>query len=73
MSEQAMTVKVDATEPNIFPAVEHLDARDAGRNVEVIFEVKIEGQSIPVTVKLSYQQAADLATLLEPFRKIQKS
>jgi hypothetical protein len=75
-----MTVKVDDTEPNIFPAVEHLDARDAGRIVEVIFEVKIEGQSIkiegqsiPVTIKLSYQQAADLAFLLEPFRKIQKS
>jgi hypothetical protein len=36
-----MTVKIDTNEPNIFPAVEHLDARDAGRNVEVIFEVKI--------------------------------
>jgi hypothetical protein len=65
----AMTVKIDATEPNIFPTVEYLDARDAGRNVEVIFEIKIEGQSIPVTVKLGYQQASALAALLEPFRK----
>ena len=68
-----MTVKIDGTEPNTFPTVEYLDARDAGRNVEVIFEVKIEGQQIPVTIKLSYQQAADLGILLEPFRKIQKS
>jgi hypothetical protein len=64
-----MTVKVDGTEPNIFPAVDHLDARDAGRNVEVILEVKIEGKSTPVTIRLSYQQAAALAALMEPFRK----
>jgi hypothetical protein len=65
----AMTVKVDSIEPNIFPAVEYLDARDAGRNVEVILEVKIEGQSTPVTINLSYEQADALAVLLEPFRK----
>jgi hypothetical protein len=64
-----MTVKIDGVEPNILAAVEHLDARDAGRNVEVIFEVRIEGKSTPVTVKLSYEQASALATLLEPFRK----
>jgi hypothetical protein len=29
-----MTVKIDGVEPNIFPDVEDLDARDAGRNVE---------------------------------------
>ena len=62
-----MTVKVDSVEPNIFPAVGHLDARDAGLHVEVILGVKIEGRSIPVTVKLSYEQAAALAGLLEPF------
>jgi hypothetical protein len=49
--------------------VDHLDARDAGRNVEVIFEVKIKGKSTPVTVKLNYEQAAALAAPLEPFRK----
>ena len=64
-----MTVKVDSVEPNIFPAVEHLDARAAGRNAEVIFEVRIEGKSTPLTVKLGYEQAAALADLLEPFRK----
>jgi hypothetical protein len=52
-----MTVTIDSVEPNIFPAVEHLDARDAGRNVEVIFEVRIEGKSTPVTVKLGYEQS----------------
>jgi hypothetical protein len=46
-----------------------LDARDAGRNVEVFLDVRIEGNPTPVTVKLSYEQASDLAILLEPFRK----
>jgi hypothetical protein len=64
-----MTVKIDGVEPNIFPDVHDLDARDAGRHVEVFLDVKIEGKHTPVTVKLSYQQASDLATLLEPFRK----
>jgi hypothetical protein len=65
-----MTVKIDGIEPNIFPAIEHLDARDAGRNVEVIFQTRIEGKQVPVTIKLSYQQAGALADLLEPFGKI---
>jgi hypothetical protein len=30
-----MTVKIDGVEPNIFSDVDDLDARDAGRNVEV--------------------------------------
>jgi hypothetical protein len=38
-----MTVKIDGVEPNIFASVEHLDERDAGRNVEVFIEVRIEG------------------------------
>jgi hypothetical protein len=63
-----MTVKIDGVEPNIFPAVEHLEARDAGENVEIFLEVKVDGTSIPVTVKLSYEQADALAFLLEPFR-----
>jgi hypothetical protein len=64
-----MTVKIDGVEPNIFPHVEDLDARDEGRNVEVFLDVRIEGKPTPVTVKLSYEQASDLAILLEPFRK----
>jgi hypothetical protein len=35
-----MTVKIDAIEPNIFPDVEDLDARDAGRNVEVFLDIR---------------------------------
>jgi hypothetical protein len=62
-----MTVKIDDVEPNIFPAVERVDARDAGRNVEVFFEVRIEGKQTPVTIKLSYEQAKALVDLLEPF------
>ena len=64
-----MTVKIDEVEPNIFPHVHDLDARDTGRNVEMFLDVKIEGKHTPVTVKLSYEQASDLAILLEPFRK----
>jgi hypothetical protein len=30
-----MTVKINGVEPNIFPHVDDLDARDAGRHVEV--------------------------------------
>jgi hypothetical protein len=64
-----MTVKIDGIEPNMFPHVDDLDARDAGRNVEVFLDATIEGQPTPVTVKLSYERASDLAILLEPFRK----
>jgi hypothetical protein len=64
-----MTVKIDGVEPNIFPDVDDLDARDAGRNVEVFLDISVDGKPTPVTVKLSYEQACDLATLLEPFRK----
>ena len=35
----------------------------------MFLDVKIEGKHTPVTVKLSYEQASDLAILLEPFRK----
>ena len=62
-----MTVKIDSVEPNIFPEIHDLDARDAGHHVEVLLDVRIDGKHTPVTVKLSYQQASDLATLLEPF------
>jgi len=64
-----MTVNIDGVEPNIFPDVDSLEARDAGRNVEVFLDVRVDGKPTPVTVKLSYQQASDLAILLEPFRK----
>ena len=64
-----MTVNIDGVEPNIFPDVDDLDARGAGRNVEVFLDVRVDGKPTPVTVKLSYQQASDLAILLEPFRK----
>ena len=64
-----MTVNIDGVEPNIFPDVDDLDARDAGRNVEVFLDVRVDGKPTPVTVKLSYQQASDLAILPELFRK----
>ena len=64
-----MTVKIDGTKPNVFPAVEGVDVRDSGRNAEVILGTEIEGKLTPVTIKLSYGQAETLADLLEPFRK----
>jgi hypothetical protein len=64
-----MTVKIDGVEPNVFPDVEDLDARDAGRHVEVFLDIRVDGQPTPVTINLSYQQASDLTALLEPFRK----
>ena len=30
-----MTVKIDNAEPNVFPAIEAVDARDSGRDAEV--------------------------------------
>ena len=63
-----MTVKIDNIEPNVFPVIEKIDARDSGRDVEVILATKIEGQMTFVTVKLSYRQAGDLWAQLEPFR-----
>jgi hypothetical protein len=65
-----MTVKIDSTEPNNFPAVEDLDVLDAGQRVRVTLATKIEGQLVPVFVYLNYQQASDLAVQLEPFRKV---
>ena len=64
-----MTIKIDGTEPNVFPAVEGVDVHDAGRDVEVILGIMIGGKLTPVTIKLSYEQAETLADLLEPFRK----
>jgi hypothetical protein len=66
-----MTIKIDNQEPNVFPLVEGIDVRDAGRTAEVIFATKVEGELVTVTIRLSYGQAATLADLLEPFRKNQ--
>ena len=65
-----MTVKVDRIERNIFPTVEYVDARDAGRNAELIFGVKIEGRVIPVTIKLSYDKADALAIFGAPSERL---
>ena len=35
-----MTGKINGVEPNIFPHVDDLDARDAGRHVELFLDVK---------------------------------
>ena len=68
-----MTIKLDNRGPNIFPLVEGIDVRDAGRTAEVIFATKVEGELATLTIRLSYAQAATLADLLEPFRKNTRS
>ena len=64
-----MTIKIDSEGSSIFPAVEAIDVRDTGREAEVIFATRVEGQLVPVTIKLDYEKANTLAVLLEPFRK----
>lgn len=64
-----MTFKMDNQRSTIFPLVEGIDVRDAGRTAEVMFATKVEGQLATLTIRLSYAQAATLADLLEPFRK----
>ena len=55
------------------PFVEYLTALFAKRPLDVIVSIGAPAadfvQRHPVIVKLSYQQASDLAILLEPFRK----
>jgi hypothetical protein len=63
-----MTVKIDNTQPNVFQVIEKIDARDSGRDAEVILATRIEGELTFVTGKLSYRQAGDLWAQLEPFR-----
>ena len=64
-----MTVKITPEDPNIFPAVEDVDARDNGRAVAIFLGTRIEGQFTTVTINLTYEQASDLAGLLKPFGK----
>ena len=62
-----MTMKIDGVEPNIFPDIDDLDARDAGRNVEVFLDVTIEGKPTPVTVNLSYEQRISFNHLVQEY------
>jgi hypothetical protein len=67
-----MTVKIDGTEPNVFPAVVGIDVHDAGRNAEVILGTEIEGKLTPVTIKLSYEQAKPWRIFLNPSERIRR-
>ena len=64
-----MTIKITEEEPNVFPSVEDVDARDTGKAAAIFLGTRIEGQFTTVTVNLTYEQASDLAGLLKPFRK----
>jgi hypothetical protein len=67
--EAGQTIKIDSEGTSVFPAVEAIDVRDTGSEAEVIFATRVEGQLVPVTIKLDYGKANDLAIRLEPFRK----
>jgi hypothetical protein len=67
MGDPVMAIRIDDQGANIFPAVEAVDATDAGREVEVTLLTKVGGQLAPVVVKLSYKQASDLSKLLAIF------
>jgi hypothetical protein len=62
-----MALRIDDQGQNIFPAVEAVDASDAGREVAVTLLTKVAGELTPVVVKLSYKQASDLSKLLAIF------
>lgn len=62
-----MTVKITFEEPNVFPVVEDVDARDNGSAAVIFLGTRIEGQFITVTINLTYEQAGDLAALLKAF------
>ncbi|MGC1354362.1 MAG: hypothetical protein WA851_00980 [Xanthobacteraceae bacterium] len=62
-----MTVKITFEEPNVFPVVEDVDARDNGNAAVIFLGTRIEGQFITVTINLTYEQAGDLAALLKAF------
>ena len=62
-----MTVSISSEEPNVLPVVEDVDARDNGRAAEIFLGTRVEGQFITVIIKLTYEQAGDLATLLKAF------
>ncbi len=64
-----MTVKITPEEPNVFPVVEDVDARDNGRAAAIFLGTRFEGQFTTVTINLTYEQASDLAALLRPFGK----
>jgi hypothetical protein len=64
-----MTIKITPEEPNVFPVVEDVDARDNGKAAAIFLGTRIEGQFMTVTINLTYAQASDLASLLKPFGK----
>jgi hypothetical protein len=62
-----MTVNITAGEPNVFPVVEDVDARDNGSAAVIFLGTRVEGQFVTVTINLTYEQAGDLATVLKAF------
>jgi hypothetical protein len=62
-----MTVRITSEEPNVFPVVEDVDARDNGRAAAIFLGTRVEGQFVTVTINLTYEQAGDLAALLKTF------
>ena len=62
-----MTITITSEEPNVFPVVEDVDARDNGRAAAIFLGTRVEGEFVTVTINLTYEQAGDLGTLLKAF------
>lgn len=48
-----MTVIVSAVEPNIFPAIDLVDARANGIEIEMVLVTRTDGQPVRVRVRLN--------------------
>ena len=60
-----MSVKIDATAPpHIFPAIEATSAETYGLEIQMKLFTRIEGQLLPVAVKLNERQVRILAEQL---------
>ena len=62
-----MVVKIDQNEPNVFPTVDATDveAKNDGKELEVVLITRIGGQAVRVRVKLDQAKARVLVAQLK--------
>jgi hypothetical protein len=56
-----MAVTVTEAEPNLFPAVDLVDAKRNGDEIEVVLVTRVEGHPVRVRVRLKQSMAQSLA------------
>ena len=60
-----MVIKIDETEPNVFPAIVSTDVESkSNRSFELVLVTVIEGKAIRTRVRLDRRKAATLASQL---------